>query len=118
MRNELIVTARAMVPFMSMFLVLLVIVSVLLATFFMLLSVESRDLLNSGDFMIYAESWLSSIYRLMINHNPMATKIIEKNVVRQPKFSIIFAPKAKPTTDPAANIELNTPTPIASFSLG
>jgi hypothetical protein len=54
----------------------------------------------------------------MINHNPMATKIIEKNVVRQPKFSIIFAPRAKPTTDPAANIELNTPTPIASFSLG
>ena len=54
----------------------------------------------------------------MINHSPIATNTIEKKVVRQPKFSIIFAPIAKPTTDPAANIELNTPTPIASFSFG
>ena len=45
-------------------------------------------------------------------------QIIEKNVVRHPKFSIIFAPIAKPTTEPAANIELNIPTPMASFCSG
>jgi hypothetical protein len=58
------------------------------------------------------------MYRLIINHKPIATNMIEKNVVRHPKFSIIFAPIAKPTTEPAANIELNIPTPMASFCSG
>ena len=48
----------------------------------------------------------------------MATGTMERNVACHPKFLIMFPPTAKPTTDPAANIELNTPTPIASLSLG
>ena len=45
----------------------------------------------------------------------MATGIIEKNVARHPKFSIILAPRTRPITDPTADIEVNTPTAIASF---
>src|SRR6187200_728251 len=48
----------------------------------------------------------------------MATGTIKRNVACQPKLWIILPPTANPTTEPAANIELNTPTPIASFSFG
>src|SRR3954469_25809160 len=53
---------------------------------------------------------------LIITQRIVATGTIERNVACQPKLWIILPPTANPTTEPAANIELNTPTPIASFS--
>src|SRR5438445_11660553 len=55
---------------------------------------------------------------LIIAQRLIAMGTIERNVACQPKLLIMLPPTAKPTTAPAANIELNTPTPIASLSLG
>ncbi len=48
----------------------------------------------------------------------MATGTMERNVACHPKLLIILPPTANPTTDPATNIELNTPTPMEIFSFG
>ncbi len=48
----------------------------------------------------------------------IATGIIVKNVACHPKFWTIVPPMAIPTTDPAANIELKIPIPIAILDIG
>jgi hypothetical protein len=44
--------------------------------------------------------------------------INEKNVLCQPRISIIFAPASIPTTDPPLYAAVNIPIPIASFFTG
>jgi hypothetical protein len=109
-KKEAIVTAKAMAPFRS---ILLALFALALRCFQEYLVLGGPELMEVCD-----SALLSRINLLITTQRIMATGIMERNVACHPKLLIILPPTAKPTTDPAANIELNTPTPIASFSFG
>src|SRR5262249_40756230 len=85
-RNEVTVTASVTLPFMSIEGTLPS--NILLA----LLSKLSKRLFDFGNETSSTEGCRSCITLLITNHNPTATNTIEKNVARQPKFSIMVDP--------------------------
>ena len=60
---------------------------------------------------------LSFIRFFIMIQSMIATGIMVKKVACHPKFWTIVPPIAIPTTDPAANIELKTPIPIAILDI-
>ena len=105
-KKEAIVAAKAMAPFRSILLTLF-------CCFLEYVVLGCPKLVEVSD-----STLLSRINLLITTQSIMATGTIEKNVACHPKLLIILPPTANPTTEPAAGIELNIPTPIASLSFG
>jgi hypothetical protein len=110
-KNEASVTAKAIAPFRS----------ILLAIFVVALGFFREYVVLGGCPRLVEVSdsaLLSRINLLITTQSIMETGTMERNVACHPKLLIILPPTANPTTEPAANIELNIPTPIASLSFG
>ena len=110
-KKEAIVTAKAMAPFRSILRVLFAEAFGCFEEYFALAGCSKLIEVSNSALLSWIDLFIT-IQRIM------ATGTMKRKVACHPKFLIIVPPTAKPTTDPAANIELNTPTPTASLSLG
>ena len=74
--------------------------------------------LNGTVLLLLSSCSLTWIIRIIVNVRISARGAIDIKVERQPKYSIVVAPKDKPITPPAANIDVRIPWAIDNLFSG